>query len=146
MKNIQKILAARRAELKLSDVQVAQLSGLTIHQCSDLEAYEHEFWELISVAEARKVCKVLQLEMKDLLPHASADTAGFEHPTDIPALVKDARERLELTIDEVAEAIGYEAWVIERIESVPDFLETMCLSAVMSLAKILNLFHGLLIQ
>lgn len=145
---VNKILLNRRTELGISEGEICRLTGLSIYEYGDLESYPNEFLELISFNQAKLICNVLQLDMINLIENCNnrAKDSLIEPALAVNLLLKKAREEHGFTIADIADAIGYEATTIESIEREKDYIQTMCISAILDLAKVLKIDSCMLIE
>jgi transcriptional regulator with XRE-family HTH domain len=135
---INEYLRSRRNELGLSDIEVSAKSGLSIYEYGDLEAHSHEFYEQISMAQAKKICEVLKVNIRDFVPECTSAVSS------VPLLSRNLilsqeRQRAGLTRKQLAEQIGYEVIAIEEAEASEENLDSMCLASVLDIANALKI-------
>lgn len=138
-KLVNEFLKSARTSLGLSGREVCERTGLSIYQYSDLELRSDEFFDTISVADARKVCQALEVDLKCLIPrgeHRIANTAGSHSGSEV---VTKTREGLGLSIEQVADRIGFETATVALVEEDEKNIEALNLSTVLSLAEVLEI-------
>jgi transcriptional regulator with XRE-family HTH domain len=137
----------RRMTLGLTDGQVAKAANLTVHQYADVEQHEHEFRTQLELREAKRICHVLGLSLGDLLevPNASQEGLRALESLTRAEIVKTRREAVGLSIRQMSDELGFEESVLEKIESDPDFLESMPIDFVLTLSNLIKVPNQVLL-
>lgn len=129
------ILKRRRCELGLLDVDAAKASGLTVDQYGDVEQHSDEFRTALTLFEARKVCTALKLRLPDVLGLPSTEPLTSTRSE----AIRVARLKMNLSVDSLADRIGFESSVVNRIESESDFIDDLPIEVVTDIAVALNI-------
>lgn len=131
----------------LSDVEVAARSGLTIHEYGDVESYDDEASSVLTLKQLRSLCSVLGLDLYALfsLEEPSSDHNRLDF-RERHKVIAQRRKEIGLTQEQLGDRVGFEPYIIDRIERDPNFLEHWCLDNVLLLAKELNLPSRALIE
>jgi len=141
--NIPDKIRARRTELGLSDLEVAQLAGISIHQYADVEQHADEFTSVLTSLEAKQLCEVLHLNLAELIGVGPLVTDLSPHLSDQQIdrnlLISKRREELRISQHDLAESLGFEDGVIDQIERDPNYLNNWPIELIISLANELNL-------
>jgi transcriptional regulator with XRE-family HTH domain len=138
-------LAARRRSLGLTEVEMAQVVGISVSAYEDAEAYPRELREQFSVGQARRLCTTLNIDPCELyqLPVSQEPLGMARRGT----LVARARQRLGLSAGDLADKIGFEGWVIDAIERDDSFLdEKVSVDTAIALANILGIEPSLMFR
>lgn len=141
--NIAKKLLGQRQQLGLSDEHVARLVGLSIHEYGDVEQHADEFETAISVGSAKKICHVLGFGLRHLLGLPT------QMPTDdrsLSELVSRQRENQGLSVEQLAERIGFSRETIEGIEANAAALDLLPLVVIYDLEDALGFERGSLVR
>ena len=117
-----------------TDVFTAEKVGLSIHEYDDVEAYEDEVRNVLSLATLRRLCAALDLDLYELFSISPTPP----YPGGRATLVKDRRQILGLSTEEVGDKVGFYGHVIEEMEQNEEFLESWCLDDILELAKVLG--------
>lgn len=134
-------IQTRRLELGLSESEVASQTGISIHEYGDIEQYAEEFTSVLPLSAARRLCEVLGLDMLRLIGLDSGSTPNAPVSQPISQLVprneqvSQGRNALGISRDQLAERLGFEEEILEKIESDPQFLETLPIELAIALAK-----------
>jgi len=106
----------RRTELGLEEFQVATAAGFSLEEYGDIELHPSELTSTIELSRVKRLCEVLGLPI----------TALFELPTSAPSAeevtlgrksLADLRRAKGWSVQQLAEELGMEEWVIGRIEA-----------------------------
>lgn len=141
--NIAKIIRDRRIQLGHQAAVVAERTGLSIYEYSDIEQHADEFETAISAGTARVVCHTLGLEMRNLL---GLPQRAPKETESVSELIRSTREKRGLSEAELAERIGFAEETVHSLESTPDFADTLPLSVLYELEGVLGLERGHLIR
>jgi transcriptional regulator with XRE-family HTH domain len=140
------VIRKAREQAGLSDTDIAARSGLSLYEYGDIETYADEFTTAISLAAAKAICRAVHLHLSDViaLEPLGRDAGHLAVPSDLAGLPRNVllrkrREALGLSLNQLADAIGFEDIVIERAEANSDLLETLPIRVVADLAASLQL-------
>jgi len=146
-----KTIEARRKELGLSDVQVAGEIGTNIHSYCDIEWHADEVYTVAELQQIKRLCGVLCLNPFDLFGMQCAFCGeGKEYLKDyqLPRnqLVKERREKLGLTQEQLGDKANFYGYAIEGMERNSDYLERSTIESILELAAAIEvppqiLFH-----
>jgi transcriptional regulator with XRE-family HTH domain len=141
MVDINEKILQRREQLGLSDVEVAEKADIGIYAYGDIESYETEATTLVPLPDLKRLCKVLDLELMELLdiPEQPLDALICSKPRNV--LVREMREKKGLSQDELANQTGFYSWAITAIESDPNNLDSdsWCAEDIVILARLLDI-------
>ena len=117
---VAKLIKNRRLELGISETHLAEAFGINLSWYSDIESYSDEFFTNISLGQAKILCQHLDLQLFDLaemgfpeLPNPNLDAPKIP----IHELFKQKRTELGLSIEALADMIGFTEETILEIES-----------------------------
>ena len=136
-----KRLKQRREELDLSIERLAEHADTTYMSYWDVEAYADEFRTMLDLAQAKRVCGLLQLDLFEVLaldpevPKEILETPGDRGRLGRGEFIRARREAAGLSAEELADRVGYYAELIESAEADPATLESCCLDVLVDLAK-----------
>jgi transcriptional regulator with XRE-family HTH domain len=139
MLSVNEILKQKREALGIDEVKISHLTGLSVYEYGDLEAYPNEFFDQISLGEAKRVCQVLQIDIKSLLPGCVESDNPQPRVIHRNVLVTQERERIGLTREQLANQIGYETVAIDQVEAEEGYLDSMSPSAILDIARVLKI-------
>lgn len=148
--NVNERIAERRQQLGLSDIEVAERTGLSIHEYGDLEQHAEEPFEVVPLGRLRAVCDTLKLSLAELLPREMLSCERSEasislHEGRRNAIVEARRKKLELSRQELGDRLGFPAETVKLMEEDPDFLERWPIGYVRDVARELGIpLHVLL--
>jgi DNA-binding XRE family transcriptional regulator len=149
--HIGQVIRRAREALGLEAALCATEVGLSDMHYYDLEAYDHEFFDNISLGTARRLCDLLGLDVLELtaahvngtIRERSPATNAMFHSRH--ALISKTRLGLNLTEESLGDAIGFETITVRQLERTPDFIESLPIRVVVNTAIALGLDPGLLI-
>lgn len=149
--DINERIAERRRQLGLSDVEVAERAGLSIHEYGDLEQHAEESFEVVELRRLRAVCDILSLSLADLLPEGMLRCEPSETSISLDergrnALVEARRKELDLSRQDLGDRLGFPAETVELMEEDPDFLEGWPIGYVLDVARELGIRLHLLLD
>jgi transcriptional regulator with XRE-family HTH domain len=145
MQKVNDIIKQKRESRGISIQEICSRTGLSANQYEDLESYPHEFFEQISLGKVKKVCHVLEIDVKSLLVESSEQKSFPQRSVPRNLLVTQERERLGLTREQLADQIGYETIAIEQVEAEEDYIDSMSPSAILDIARVLKMNPCLLV-
>jgi transcriptional regulator with XRE-family HTH domain len=108
------IISTRRKQLGADEAEIASRAGMSIYQYSDLEQYADEFTTTIDLASARRVCAALSLTLTQVL---GLDCQGATESAGRALAAREARRGMGLSLEQLADELGREKWVLEKIEA-----------------------------
>lgn len=129
----------------MSAEEVAARIGITGSEYFDVEAHPDEFTTVLSMAEARALCRELGLQLIDVVAseglHADlpAEQQVARAAMARSAFLRQTRESLGISIPELAFAIGFEDTAVEAIEREEQYLDTLPIAVVAEISRKLNL-------
>jgi transcriptional regulator with XRE-family HTH domain len=140
--SVNETIRTARLRLGLSENDVAGRAGLSWHEYFDLELHADEGIEVVHLKNMKRVAEVLHLDVLDLF---GIRCAFCDHPERSVSgshlcrneLVRQSREAMGLSQDDLANGIGFETVAVAQMESDPDFLESWSVGLVRELAGIL---------
>jgi transcriptional regulator with XRE-family HTH domain len=138
-------IRARRLELGLKPLAVAERCGLTIHEYGDIEQHADEFETAISTSKARNLCHILGLQFRTFIG-LPADVSGQLQGVGPARLIRNARESSKISEDQLADLIGFEVNTIKRLEADDGFTDTLPLAVLRDLEEALRVERGALVR
>lgn len=128
-------LRRRRENAGLSEHALELAAGLQPGMYGDLERYGYEFTYQISLAEARRVCAVLGLELPRVLgvdPLRRKVTHGA-----VGVLIAKRRVVMGFSRDDLGDQVGYDAEAIRLVEE-DNALDDFPPALLLELARVLQ--------
>lgn len=137
------LIKARRAALGLSELDVANLCGLSVYEYGDIEQHRDELFEVTHLRQAKYLCDALDLEPFEIFGLVCAfctNKAACQDDYSLPRneLVRKQRVALGFSPDDLGDAIGFETVAIENMEDDPDFFEGWSFELISELASVLK--------
>jgi transcriptional regulator with XRE-family HTH domain len=136
-------IRSRREALGLSDVQVAEMVGLSIDEYWDVEQHAHEIFGVTDLGEVRRLCEVLGFDVFQLLGVTCAfcEQSAQAHDWSLPRnqLIRRQRIALGLSEEELAEEIGFEKRTVQYLEEESEHLEGWSYELIEDLARVLRI-------
>jgi transcriptional regulator with XRE-family HTH domain len=132
-------IRAQRLSLGKSDIEIAKRTGLNIHEYGDVEQHADEFTTALPLHAARKLCSVLELDMLHLIGSGMSGEAHRKTETFRGALIRERRMALGLSVNDMAEHIGFSDDTVNSIETTPKFLDSLPIRVVLEVADLLSL-------
>ena len=145
------IIRNARNQKKLTTAFVASVCGLTEASYEDVETYGSEFFDNISLGEARRICDVMQLNLLDLVAKYLAVQIRETKPLTRSQyfsrhnLITEARVKHGMSECSLGNAVGFEETSIVSMERSSDFMEVLPITLLVDIANALGLDLGLLI-
>jgi len=130
---INKYLKTKRTEKGLSDSDFAEITGQNIHWVEDLDGDEDELNGL-TIPQFRNMCLALDIEPHEVFSVVASDLMELG----LFELIRKRREEKFWTVDDLADRIGYEAYIVEAIENGAS-LDGVCIDALKKMATELDL-------
>lgn len=143
--------AVARRKMGLTVEYCAATVGLEVSHYVDLELHKDEFARTISLGTARRLCKLMDLDLVRML-----DELGLLGPSDLKRsastefwcrhlLIGRRRESMGLSQAALADQAGLFSWAIASLERNADTIESLNIPMVIDLAKVLSLDPRVLI-
>ena len=132
-------IRARRLFLCKTDTEIATLAGLSIYEYGDVEQHADEFVTALPLHAARKLCSILELDLLHVVDCGMAGDAHQKIETFRGAFVREKRLALGLSVNNVAEHIGFSDETVNSIETTPAFLDSLPIQVVLEVADLLSL-------
>lgn len=137
--------AVARRKMGLTTEYCAATIGLEASHYDDLELHKDEFARTISLGTARRLCKLLNLDLVKML-----DELGLLGSSDLQRrastefwcrhlLIRRCRESMGLSQEALADQAGFFTWAIAALERTADTIESLNIPMVIELAKALSL-------
>jgi transcriptional regulator with XRE-family HTH domain len=144
-------IVTRREELGLSEVDVAEACGMSIYEYGDVEAYDNELVQQVDLSHAKRLCRVLNLDFLTLVGAGKDTTDRQAEDSNAGRMLRNeifqqARLRLGLSVEHVADVVGYEPIAIESIETDPNDIETRSVKLFLDLCQVLQLDPRLVLE
>jgi transcriptional regulator with XRE-family HTH domain len=118
MKGIGKRIEHIRLALGKTEQEVSDAVGMSIFEYRDLESYDDEIIDVLSIHTARKVSTYFSLSLLELLvPDKSAWPSNNIKPKVLSKMVVDKIKKLEISNETAEEKIG---WFLEDFFSNPN--------------------------
>ena len=135
MKQVNDLIRYRREAMDLAAEDVARLAGLSVHEYDDIEQFPEELGSTVSLSTVKRLCSVLRLDICALLslPPLSAEVDGNFGKFEPQAL----RLKRGMSIQEVAERVGFDEQTIKAIEIDPESINTMPAFFLIEYSKVL---------
>lgn len=136
-------IETRRLELGLDDVEVAARCGLSIYEYGDVESYPDEFATVLDVEKAKRLCRILGLDIFSLTGLEPPDPSqGNSQRNDV---VTHHLGIAKLARSDVAKRANLHDEALAEIEADSSKLDLMPVQQIIELAKALGIKPGLLI-
>ena len=102
-----------------SEKEMAESIGINLPSYYDLESYDVEVLDCLSLNELQKMCRVLEIAPVDLLSDEAKNYSGLNHLsfTEFTEMVKKHIESRGITIAEFEDRVG---WEIEGLLNNPE--------------------------
>lgn len=140
---INEIIKNRRIELGLAESEITSFVGLMRSEYSDIELHEDEIFTVIKLCNVKKLCEFLGLDLFALLNLKCSfceEGMPFAEEFSLPRneLIATRRRKMGISIDELAERIGFNEVEIENLEKNPDHLEAWPIDFIKDLASAID--------
>jgi transcriptional regulator with XRE-family HTH domain len=132
----------QRERLGLDLDEAARRAGLSWNEYHDLEAYDDEFAEVLSLREAKRVAAVLCLSVPAIIGSGSAAGPSTDQRlSQAPRseFIRERRSLLGLSEEELGDRVGFHSKAIQDVESTPDGIESYPIFFVETLANALGI-------
>lgn len=137
-RHIGEALRNARKKLELTEEACARACGLSDSCYADVELDDAEFFMNISLGTARRICRLLHLDLMAL-------TSQYLGSDILPMPHGELRLARGMTDEELADAIGFEVITVRELEQTPDHVETLPINVVVTTAIVLDLDPGQLL-
>lgn len=132
----EKIRAARKSK-NISTAQLSNQLQLSDGYICDIESYDDEIYDNLSLGDFKRLCSILALDPIDIL-----QDLGLQR-IDVSSLVGEfitsAKKTLEFSNDKIAEQIGFETWVVDEIMQSNKNINKLPLNVCLELFECLHL-------
>lgn len=102
-----------------SEKEMAESIGINLPSYYDLESYDEEVIDCLSLKELKQMCEVLKIAPVDLLSDAAKNNSRLNHLsfTEFTEMVKKHIESKGITVSEFEDRVG---WEIEELLNHPE--------------------------
>lgn len=113
------IIRRTREAQCVSEADLARSCAMSVDSYWDLEHYDDEAFTAISLRQLKAICRKLRIPLSKLIAHSAYREQFVDGTLSVPAAIDPMAWRLAagLSIEEVAEAIGYDNAAIGLIET-----------------------------
>jgi transcriptional regulator with XRE-family HTH domain len=141
--DVNKKIKVRRQELGLTDVEVAKLAGLSIHEYSDIEMHVDEIMLYPGLNKVKEVLKILKIDFFDLFDmHCVFCEKDKQYIKDylLPRneLIHKRRTEMGLSASDLGDRIGFEEVAVNDMEKDPNYLETWAIDYIKDLSRVID--------
>jgi DNA-binding XRE family transcriptional regulator len=141
----------RRKELGLSDTEVANKVGLSIHEYGDVEQHADEIFAVVELLRVKEICQMLKFDFFELFDmNCSFCREGNQHleSYSLPRndLIRKRRIEMGLSVEELGDRIGFEETAVKDMEKDTDYLETWPINYVKDLSAITSVPFQILLN
>jgi ribosome-binding protein aMBF1 (putative translation factor) len=118
------LIKQRREELGIGKAEIAERIGVSFYMYVDVERYDTEITDVLPLKNARSLSAVLGFELGTLLGVGSL--VGKPSANDKPrhTILAEARNKLGVSVDKMADDIGYDESFVRSLETDDEVLET----------------------
>jgi hypothetical protein len=106
-------LRSARLRLGISEIALAERSGLSIYELGDIESYSDEFQTAVQSRYALQLCWELGVDVFDLLSLEPMHDVPHE---ELRVYLQNIRQASGLTSTELDELIGFETGFVQKLE------------------------------
>lgn len=138
---IGKYLKQKRIEIGLSDVELAETIGITVSSLYDIEDIDENDIQGLTILQLIKMCHALEILPVDIYHAIISDLKTLS----LQEIIKKRRDEKGLSIDKLAELIGYNFSFVESIEKNGN-LNDVCLNLLKNIANELDLPFEFLLE
>ena len=117
--------------------ELARRIGVSISEYHDLELYDRELPEVLPLENARSLAAILGFELGTLF--GAGSLAGRTSTKSRHTILAEARARLSISTNKMAEDIGYDEAFVHRIENDGRALEAYAFDVLKDVAEYLKL-------
>lgn len=125
-------IKALRQSMGLDLNAVAEALGINNNWCWDLEAYDNEITDTLTLKQVMKLAEVLHITPRQLfVDEATTVIAVVVEPAELANRVKDFLKSKAMSLEEFEERVGWElAWFLDTPDEVWErpamFLQALC--------------------
>jgi transcriptional regulator with XRE-family HTH domain len=134
-----RLIAQRREQLGIGIAEIARRIGVSVSEYRDVELYEDELTMVLALNNARSLAAILGFEIGTLLGAGSLAESPSANNKPRHTVLAEARARLGVSTNEMAEAIGFDEAFVHRIENDDRALETYPYDVLRIVADYLSL-------
>lgn len=134
------VIRVRREELGLTDVEVAQRSGLSIYEYGDVEDDETELYMVLPLKKIKSLCQTLGIDMLSLYRIGKCDREIT------PRLLLNRRQEKGITIRELSDQVGISEEMLVKAEYDPSSIGEWVMDSVLALAQALDVSPACLLE
>ena len=137
---INEYVKKKRIEKGISDLEFASIVGENIHWVGDFDDDEEELNGL-SIPQFKEMCRALGVSPVDIFSIVTSDLRKLN----LPEMIRKRREEKYWSMEDLADRIGYETYIIESIENNTN-LNKICIDALKKIAIELELPLDLVLE
>lgn len=124
--------------------ELANKIGITKESLRDIEDYDEEIYDL-DMATIRRISKILNVSL-DSLFDIKDEPKEMKNKFSRNKIIKIQREAKKLSLEELAEMIGFYPEVLKKVEGEPEAIDyALPISAVLTLSTILDIPFNILL-
>ncbi len=132
-------IVARRRELGLGKLETARICQLSIQEYDDIESYDDAVTGVALLAQVKKVCAVLKLDLDELFELRCAfckEGKSFAHEYRLPRgeLIRQRRAVKKWTARQLADRVGFHETEINNLETDVERIESWVIDDIRQLA------------
>jgi DNA-binding XRE family transcriptional regulator len=140
---IARLFRQKREALGLTDYEIADLAGVPDNVYYDMENYANEAYRVATLGNLRRVINVLGIDISSIVELSGAEIISNSTQSlkekKRNEQIAEARKKLCLSQDALADAIGFYVEAVNSMEGDPDFLEKWSLELIAKLSETLNI-------
>lgn len=137
---VNEYLKRKRTEKGLHDKDFAESTGQNIDWVEDFDGDEEELNGL-TIPQFKQMCNALEIEPQEVFSVVVSDLMKFS----LFDLIRKRREEKFWSVDDLADRVGYESFVIEAIEK-GSSLNSVCIDALKKISTELDLPLDIVLQ
>jgi DNA-binding XRE family transcriptional regulator len=133
------LIKQRREQLGIGKGEIAERIGVSFYEYVDVERYDTEITDVLPLKNVRSLSAVLGFELGTLLGVGSL--VGKPSASNKPrhTLLAEARNKLGVSVDKMADEIGYDESFVHSLETDDEVLETCPYDTLRMVAEYLML-------
>jgi transcriptional regulator with XRE-family HTH domain len=141
---MQNIIRDRRLSLEMEQMDVAKRAGISIGVYTDLEEVDGDVFDSISIAELKRICSILNIDIISLVEHdllvedvdimLSISRCSMRNE-----IIKNRRKELGISDADFSEIIGFNECVIQIIEDFRNGIDLFPMDTALNISRSLNL-------
>ena len=139
MTPLHRLIKQRREQLGIGQGEIAERIGVSFYEYVDVERYDDEITQVLPLKHVRSLATVLGFELGTLLGVGSL--AGKPSASSKPrhTILAEARNRLGMSVEKMADDIGYDERFVHCLETDDQTLETCPYDVLKTVAECLKL-------